>query len=137
MRESSSCTDETHSLHGAAESFYVMVIVELVFILIVNFQHTILSLFIFTAACFFCHFSIEAVCSIIKPSFPCFTVNSKPEKFISCSLCLFTVAFRRHIFYISHYKTIFPRWHLPQGTTSMIYLYSFLDLAYCSQPLAC
>ena len=37
MRESSSCTDETHSLHGAAESFYAMVIVELVFMLIVNF----------------------------------------------------------------------------------------------------
>ena len=71
--ESSSCTNETHSLHGAAESFYAMVIVELVFILIVNFQHTILSLFMFTAACFFCHlFSIEAVCSIIKPSFSCF-----------------------------------------------------------------
>ena len=40
---SASCTDKTHSLHGAAESFYAMVIVELVFILIVNFQHTILS----------------------------------------------------------------------------------------------
>ena len=44
VRESSSCADETHSLHGAAESFYaISVIVELVFILIVNFQHTILS----------------------------------------------------------------------------------------------
>ena len=44
VRESSSCADETHSLNGAAESFYaISVIVELVFILIVNFQHTILS----------------------------------------------------------------------------------------------
>ena len=32
--ESSSCTDETHSLHGAAESFYALVIVELVFIVV-------------------------------------------------------------------------------------------------------
>ena len=44
MRESSwSCIDETHSLHGAAKSFHAIAIVELVFILIVNFQHTILS----------------------------------------------------------------------------------------------
>ena len=44
VRESSlSCPDETHSLHGAAESFYAIAKVELVFILIVNFQHTILS----------------------------------------------------------------------------------------------
>ena len=43
VRESSSCADETRSLHGAAESFYPIVIVELVFILIVNFQRTILS----------------------------------------------------------------------------------------------
>ena len=41
VRESSTCVDETHSLHGAAESFYVIVIA--VFILIVNFQHAILS----------------------------------------------------------------------------------------------
>ena len=34
-------------------------------------------------------------CSIIKPSFSCFTVNSQSEKFISCSQSLFTVAFRR------------------------------------------
>ena len=33
VRESSSCADETHSLHGAAERFYaISVIVELVFI---------------------------------------------------------------------------------------------------------
>ena len=31
VRESSSCADETHSLHGAAESFYAIAIVELVF----------------------------------------------------------------------------------------------------------
>ena len=44
MHESSwSCIDETHSLHGAAKSFHAIAIVELVFILIVNFQHTILS----------------------------------------------------------------------------------------------
>ena len=43
VRESSSCADETRSLHGAAESFYPIVIVERVFILIVNFQRTILS----------------------------------------------------------------------------------------------
>ena len=41
VRESLSCADETYSLHGAAESFYTIAIV--VFILIVNFQHTILS----------------------------------------------------------------------------------------------
>ena len=38
VRESSTCADETHSLHGAAESFYAIVIVELVFVLIVNFS---------------------------------------------------------------------------------------------------
>jgi len=43
VRESSSCADETLSLHGAAESFYTIVIVELVFMLIVNFQHAIFS----------------------------------------------------------------------------------------------
>ena len=38
VRESSlSCPDETHSLHGAAKSFYAIEKVELVFILIVNF----------------------------------------------------------------------------------------------------
>ena len=32
VRESSSCADETISIHGAAESFYAIAIVELVFI---------------------------------------------------------------------------------------------------------
>ena len=45
-----------------------------------------------------------ASCSIIKPSFSCFTVNPQLQKLRSCSLCLFTVAFWHHIFYISHYK---------------------------------
>ena len=55
-------------------------------------------------------------CSIIKPSFSCFTVNSQPEKFISCSLCLFTAAFRRHIFYISRYKIKYLSRRIPYAS---------------------
>ena len=58
-------------------------------------------------------------CSIIKPSFSCFTANSQPEKFISCSLCLFTAAFRRHIFYtIDNWTRWFASEHASSKLTS-------------------
>ena len=41
-------------------------------------------------------------CLIIKPSFPCFTVNSQSEKFTLRSLWPFTITFQRHIFYIPY-----------------------------------
>ena len=90
--------------------FYAIVIFELVFTLIVNFQHTILSLFMFTAACLFRHlFFMEAVALyIIKPSFSCFAVNSRNQRSLYRAACAysrqFTVGFRCHIFYISYYK---------------------------------
>ena len=44
-------------------------------------------------------------CSIIKASCSRSTVDSHLEKFRSCSLCLiFTVAFPRRVFYISHFR---------------------------------
>ena len=56
-------------------------------------------------------------CSIIKPSFSCFTVNSQPERFISYNLCLFyTVAFRRHIFFISHHRRKYLSRRIPYAS---------------------
>ena len=55
-------------------------------------------------------------CSIIKPSFSCFTVNSQSGKFILCSLCLFTVAIRHHIFYICHYKQKYLSRRIPYAS---------------------
>ena len=56
-------------------------------------------------------------CSIIKPSFSCFTVNSQPERFISYNLCLFyTVAFRRHIFFIFHHRRKYLSRRIPYAS---------------------
>ena len=79
VRESSSCADETHSLHGAAENA-ISVIVQLVLILIVNFQIP------------FCHdlCSLQRAFSVTYSLWQqlldnqtlrkaCFRVNSQPE----------------------------------------------------------
>ena len=56
-------------------------------------------------------------CSIIKPSFSCFTVNSQPERFTSYNLCLFyTVAFRRHIFFIFHHRRKYLSRRIPYAS---------------------
>ena len=85
--------------------FYAVVKISLKFITIVNFQHTILSCFTFSAACLLSLILNGSSCSIIKASCSRFTVDSHLEKFRSCNLCLiFTVAFPRRVFYISPFR---------------------------------
>ena len=51
-------------------------------------------------------------CSIIKPSFSCFTVNSQPEKFILCSLCLLRSLFGAIYFIFLITNKISSNWRI-------------------------
>ena len=84
---------------------FTPLLISLKFIAIVDYGscYSILSAYHFVM--FYVHCSMFICCSIIKAS--CdesrFTVDTHLAKFRSCSLYLiFTVAFRRRVFYISH-----------------------------------